>query len=54
MPVGELLAARFATFRFIHTPTAGRLREHGFKLMPTCGRISPGWNALTRTNSKSC
>ena len=35
MPLAELLSRRFATFRTIHLPTAGRLRERGFDLLPT-------------------
>jgi hypothetical protein len=35
MPLDELLSRRFATFRTIHLLTVGRLREHGFELLPT-------------------
>jgi hypothetical protein len=35
IPPDELLNARFATYRKIHTPTAARLRERGFELLPT-------------------
>lgn len=35
MPLAELLSRRFATFRTIHLPTVGRLRQRGFNLLPT-------------------
>ena len=35
MPLGELLSRRFATFRTIYTPTAARLSDSGFDLLPT-------------------
>lgn len=35
MPLAELLGRRFATFRTVHLPTVGRLRERGFDLLPT-------------------
>ena len=35
MPLAELLNRRFATFRTVHLPTVGRLRERGFDLLPT-------------------
>jgi hypothetical protein len=34
----DLLRRRFATFRTIYLPTAGRLAEHGFELLPTALR----------------
>ena len=33
--LGELLSARFATYRMIHLPTAARLLDRGFELLPT-------------------
>jgi hypothetical protein len=38
MPLDDLLRRRFATFRTIYLPTAGRLAEHGFDLLPTALR----------------
>src|SRR5712691_6878018 len=38
LSLGELLRRRFATFRTIYLPTAGRLAEHGFELLPTAQR----------------
>jgi hypothetical protein len=38
LQLGELLRRRFATFRTIYLPTAGRLAEHGFELLPTALR----------------
>jgi hypothetical protein len=38
MPLDDLLRRRFATFRTIYLPTAGRLAEHGFELLPTALR----------------
>jgi hypothetical protein len=35
IPLDELLSARFATYRMIHMPTAARLRDRGFELLPT-------------------
>jgi hypothetical protein len=35
IPLDELLSARFATYRTIHMPTAARLRDRGFELLPT-------------------
>ena len=35
IPLDELLSARFATYRIIHTPTAAQLRDRGFELLPT-------------------
>jgi hypothetical protein len=35
IPLDELLSARFATYRIIHMPTAARLLDRGFKLLPT-------------------
>lgn len=35
MPLAELLGRRFATFRTVHLPTVGRLREHRFESLPT-------------------
>ena len=35
IPLDELLSARFATYRMIHMPTAGRLCDRGFELLPT-------------------
>jgi hypothetical protein len=35
IPLNELLSARFATYRMIHMPTAARLRDRGFELLPT-------------------
>jgi hypothetical protein len=35
MPLDELLRRRFANFPTIYLPTAGRLREYGFELLPT-------------------
>jgi hypothetical protein len=35
IPLDELLSARFATYRVIHLPSAARLRERGFELLPT-------------------
>ena len=35
VPLDELLSARFATYRVIHTPAAARLRDRGFELLPT-------------------
>jgi len=35
MPLEELLRRRFATFRTIYLPTAGRLANCGFELLPT-------------------
>jgi hypothetical protein len=37
-PLDDLLRRRFATFRTIYLPTAGRLAEHGFELLPTAQR----------------
>ncbi len=34
-PLEDLLRRRFATFRTIYLPTAGRLAEHRFELLPT-------------------
>ena len=34
----DLLARRFASFRTIYLPTAGRLSEHGFELLATAQR----------------
>ena len=34
IPLGEPLSARFATYRMIHLPTAARLRDRGFELLP--------------------
>ena len=34
-PLDDLLRRRFATFRTIYLPTAGRLADHGFELLPT-------------------
>jgi hypothetical protein len=38
MPLDDLLRRRFATFRTIYLPTAGRLAEHGFELLATALR----------------
>jgi hypothetical protein len=35
IPLDDLLAARFATYRVIHLPTAAALVDHGFDLLPT-------------------
>ena len=35
IPLDELLSARFATYRTIHMPTAARLLDRGFELLPT-------------------
>jgi hypothetical protein len=35
IPLEDLLAARFATYRVIHVPTAAALLDHGFDLLPT-------------------
>jgi hypothetical protein len=37
-PLDNLLRRRFATFRTIYLPTAGRLAESGFELLPTAQR----------------
>ena len=37
-PLDNLLRRRFATFRTIYLPTAGRLAEHEFELLPTAQR----------------
>jgi hypothetical protein len=37
-PLDDLLRRRFATFRTIYLPTAGRLAEHRFELLPTAQR----------------
>lgn len=37
-PLDDLLRRRFATFRTIYLPTAGRLAEYGFELLPTAQR----------------
>jgi hypothetical protein len=37
-PLDDLLRRRFATFRTIYLPTAGRLTERGFELLPTAQR----------------
>jgi len=37
-PLDDLLRRRFATFSTIYLPTAGRLAEHGFELLPTAQR----------------
>jgi hypothetical protein len=37
-PLDDLLRRRFATFRTIYLPTAGRLAESGFELLPTAQR----------------
>lgn len=35
LALDDLLARRFASFRTIYLPTAGRLRERGFELLAT-------------------
>jgi hypothetical protein len=35
IPLDDLLAARFATYRVIHLPTAAALLGRGFELLPT-------------------
>lgn len=35
LPLDQLLAARFATFRMVHLPTAGDLASAGFQLLAT-------------------
>ncbi len=35
MPLEDLLRRRFANFRSIYLPSAARLAEHGFELLPT-------------------
>jgi hypothetical protein len=35
IPLGELLSARFATYRLIHPPAAAALLDRGFELLPT-------------------
>jgi hypothetical protein len=37
-PLNDLLRRRFATFRTIYLPTAGRLAESGFELLSTAQR----------------
>ncbi|HEY5356102.1 MAG TPA: hypothetical protein VIJ82_00135, partial [Streptosporangiaceae bacterium] len=51
-----LLRRRFATFRTIYLPTAGRLAEHGFELLPTARSPAepelPGDSAASRKRSR--
>lgn len=35
MPLDDLLSQRFANFRAVYLPTAARLADHGFELLPT-------------------
>lgn len=35
MPLDNLLSQRFANFRAVYLPTAARLADHGFELLPT-------------------
>jgi hypothetical protein len=46
IPLDELLSARFATYRVIHLPTAARLLDRGFELLPT--GLRPRYNVRLR------
>jgi hypothetical protein len=46
LPLEEFLRRRFATFRTIYLPTAGRLTECGFELLPT--GLSPHFTVRLR------